>query len=115
MANIKLLKLVTGEEIFADVEKVPNEKNDGGYYKIKNPVRIFMTPAAKPGDQPGVGFADWSPFASPLKGKTFTLQEKHVIVCLDPVDQLAQYYTSQFGSGLLTPAKPAAGGLILPS
>lgn len=90
---IKLLKLVTGEDVVADVERVDNT------YVLKKPHRLIMA-------REGLGSMPLCPFA---KSETYEVASAHVVWEADPDDEIRDSYASATGSivvakpGLLTP------------
>ena len=91
--NVKLLKLITGEEILAEVIK------NYDTVTIKNVLRIVIMPSRDP-SAPTVGLAGWAQFA---KDDEITLDKSHIIAIMDPIDQFVEQYRQQF-SGLVTPS-----------
>ena len=91
--NVKLLKLITGEEILAEVIK------NYDTVTIKNVLRIVIMPGRDP-SAPTVGLAGWAQFA---KDDEITLDKSHIIAIMDPIDQFVEQYRQQF-SGLVTPS-----------
>ena len=91
--NVKLLKLITGEEILAEVIK------NYDTVTIKNVLRIVIIPGRDP-SAPTVGLAGWAQFA---KDDEITLDKSHIIAIMDPIDQFVEQYRQQF-SGLVTPS-----------
>lgn len=89
---VKLLKLVSGEELIADVE----EYSDG--FELKKPVQVAMTPE-------GVAFVPFMPLAEETENgnlKVLLLKE-HIMVQKTPVKELANGYSARFGTGLVLP------------
>jgi len=90
---IKLLRLITGEDIVSDIEK----KQD--VVILKQPHRLILT-------QEGLGSMPLCPFA---KSTTFEISLKNVLFEADPEPQLRDSYASQTGaivipsSDILTP------------
>lgn len=84
--SIKLIKLVTGEEIVTELSKVENG------YEMSNPARIVLS-------EEGLGLASVSMFSK--EAKKITIDSRHVIWVLDPEDNIANAYNSQFGSGII--------------
>ena len=91
--NVKLLKLITGEEILAEVIK------NYDTVTIKNVLRIVIMPSRDP-SAPTVGLPGWAQFA---KDDEITLDKSHIIAIMDPIDQFVEQYRQQF-SGLVTPS-----------
>ena len=84
--NIKVIRLVSGEELIGDWNE---EKNI-----IDNPV--IMVPIAKS----QLGFQPWIPYA---EEEEVQLKEQHIVVVLTPDNKLQNEYNRVFGSGLLVP------------
>jgi predicted P-loop ATPase/GTPase len=84
---IKLLKLITGEEIIADV----TETQDA--LELKTPVRVVFT-------QEGVGMV---PYTLLAKSDIISIKNQHVIYVAEPDIEALNAYNSQFGSGLVLP------------
>tara|TARA_R110000772_G_scaffold99174_3_gene198898 strand:- start:20566 stop:20916 length:351 start_codon:yes stop_codon:yes gene_type:complete len=107
--NIKLLKLITGEEVLAEI-LLPtgaqpvrlNDLNDihrtYSQVTIKNVLRIVILPGRDP-SAPSVGLAGWAQFA---KDDEITVDRSHIIAIMEPIDQFVEQYRQQF-SGLVTP------------
>lgn len=89
---IKLVRLVTGEEVIGDCREENLTSKD---ISLKNPVRIFVT-------QQGLAMAPYAPF---IKGDTIYIKETNVIYTSEADDDLANEYRSKFGSGII--AAPA--------
>ena len=84
--NVKIVRLVSGEELIGDWNKETNT--------ITNPV--VMIPVAK--DQ--LGFQPWVPYA---EEKAMILKEQHIIIVLTPDVKLQNEYSRVYGSGLVMP------------
>jgi len=107
--TIKILKLVTGEEILSEIEEY--QDNDTGIkeYKVIQPVRIAMVPSNNPNPNAGpqVGFAPWAQFSS---DKNFHIASSHVLAIMEPIPEFSKQYASLFSQ--IIPAKTM--DLILP-
>ena len=84
--NIKVIRIISGEELIGDWNKETNT--------ITNPV--VMIPVGK--DQ--LGFQPWVPYA---EDETITLKEQHIVVVLTPDNKLQNEYSRVYGSGLIVP------------
>ena len=84
--NIKIVKLVSGEELIGDWNKETNT--------ITNPV--IMVPVAK--DQ--LGFQPWIPYS---EEETMAFKEQHIVIVVTPDTKLQNEYSRVYGSGLLVP------------
>lgn len=102
--NVRLLRLLTGEEIIAEVTRETAVE-----LTIKNPIRILLIPASdaqmKNGN-PTVAFAPWMQFT---KDDTVSLKKDHVLVNSEPLEQFLEQYNRTFGNIIMPPK-----GLMLP-
>ncbi len=83
---VKLLKLITGEDIIADI------KIDGGEVTLKNPVRMLITPE-------GVGLGPLSPLIK--EGSDIKVSANHIVFTGDVAIEVLNGYNAQFGSGII--------------
>lgn len=105
MANIKLIKLLTGEDIIADiVEDADSLSTD---VVVKNAVRIVMIPSRVDPEKPQIGLAPWAQFSD---DKQFTLDKFHIVAIMTPIKEILTHYNSIFG-GIVVPQS----NLILPT
>ena len=84
--NIKIVRLVSGEELIGDWNKETNT--------INNPV--VMVPLGKY----QLGFQPWIPYS---EEEEMTFKEQHIVVVLTPDNKLQNEYNRVFGSGLIVP------------
>ena len=84
--NVKIIRLVSGEELIGDWNKETNT--------VTNPV--IMIPVAK--DQ--LGFQPWIPYS---EEEAMTFKEQHIVVVVTPDTKLQNEYSRVYGSGLLVP------------
>ena len=84
--NIKVVRLVSGEELIGEWNE---EKNI-----ITNPV--IMVPIAKS----QLGFQPWIPYA---EEEEVQLKEQHIMTVLTPDKKLQNEYNRVYGSGLIVP------------
>ena len=102
-ANIKIIKLITGEELLAEVtisSPIPTS------ITMKNPVRIVVMPNKLDPKTPNVGFAPWAEFS---EDKTFDLDKAHILAIINPIKDFVNQYNTMFG-GLVVPSS----NLIIP-
>lgn len=83
--DIKVLKLVTGEEMIAQLE------SDITTYTVIKPQKFIMT-------QEGIASMPFIPFS---KDEKFTIQKSHVLVVCEPEDDIKNVYNSKHGSGVI--------------
>lgn len=84
--NIKILKVVTGEELVADVKS-----DEGDSYVLKNPTQIVHS-------HEGVGLMNYSIFA---KSKEITIAKDHVVWVAEVEEQMYNAYNGQYGNGIV--------------
>lgn len=99
--NIKLVRLITGEELIAEVVL-----DTGLKLTIKNPIRIVVMPSKGNPQQPTIGFAPWMEFA---EEKEFVLDTSHILAIMTPIKEFITQYNTTF-SGLVVPQS----SLLLP-
>jgi hypothetical protein len=102
-ANIKIIKLITGEELLAEVtisSPIPTS------ITLKNPVRIVVMPNKLDPKTPNVGFAPWAEFS---EDKSFDLDKAHILAIINPIKEFVNQYNTMFG-GLVVPSS----NLIMP-
>ena len=103
VANIKIIKLITGEELLAEVtisSPIPTS------ITMKNPVRIVVMPNKLDPKTPNVGFAPWAEFS---EDKSFELDKAHILAIINPIKEFVNQYNTMFG-GLVVPSS----NLIIP-
>lgn len=100
---IKGMKLVTGEDVIADIE------NSGdNLYKLKNSVQLRMVPPQIAGSQPSMGFIPFPPFGD-TRNNTILIEPLHVAYVYDPIEGIVSNYKQTF-SGIVTPSKQIITG-----
>lgn len=94
MASVKLLKLMTGEEVLAEMVSKPSLTSDR--YELKNCIRIVYYDTGK-----GVstGFAPFLPMSS---DEQISIKDSSVLVEVTPKDEVLAEYTRIF-SGIVLP------------
>lgn len=96
MANIRVYKMVSGEEVIG-VEV----SNDDFSYTVKEPASIMMQ--QQPDGKVGVGIAQFMPYAA---DKKVVINRAAVAASADPAEAMENEYNRIFGSGLVVPKKP---------
>ncbi len=94
--NIKLIRLLNGEEIIA---KIMPSTND--IVRMENPIRIVVMPNKIDPKTPNVGFAPWVEFSD---DKIFEVQKSHVLCIINPIKEFINQYNSMFGGLVLPPS-----------
>ena len=82
---IKIVKLITGEEVICDVTI------EEGYALLKKPYKFMLTAE-------GLGSIPLVPFS---KDETYKISLNHIILMSDPEDDFMNAYNSQHGSGIV--------------
>ena len=92
MANVKLLRMVSGEDVVCTVVK-----NTEDTIVIKDAI------VAIPTGQGQLGFAPWSPIISKEESE-ITISERFVIYQAEPDSSVVEQYNTMFGN-VITPKK----------
>jgi hypothetical protein len=95
MKNIRVVKLVTGEDILAEIDE------DETHVIITNPVRIAVMPGQN--GQPNIGFAPWPVHAEQESGSEYLVHKKHIVYHYTPAQEYLNNYNQIFGSGIVLP------------
>ena len=84
--NVKIVKLISGEELIGEFDEKTNT--------ITNPV--VMVPVS----DKSIGFGPWMPYS---EDKSFTLKEEHIQIIASPSKTISNEYNKAFGSGIVIP------------
>jgi hypothetical protein len=101
--SIKIIKLVTGEELIGELINSHHNQNGDVDYEIKDVAIVQMIPT-----QTGLGLSLF-PFAPYTEDKTHIFRGRHIIIAMDPGVDLINNYNKMFGSGIQI---ASAGSLI---
>ena len=107
--TIKILKLVTGEEVLGDVEVGPDST-----YSVTDPVGVTIV--RQQGGQPGVGFTPFplhrlgDPNQPPENGYVIDLPAHSVVYSYEPAQDFIDNYNQIFGAGIILPNKQIITG-----
>lgn len=101
--NVKILKMISGEELLAEILDESDTK-----ITIKNAIRVVVMPTRANPETPTVGFAPWADFS---EEKEFTIHKAHVIVTMTPVKEFINQYNGMFGGIIVPPSSK----LIVPA
>lgn len=99
---IKGIKLVTGEEVVAEVENSGDNR-----LKLTNAVQLRMVPPQVAGGSPSMGFVPFPPFAE--QKESILIEPLHVAYIYTPVEDIISNYKQTFG-GIITPPKQIITG-----
>ncbi|NBO70556.1 hypothetical protein EBV26_08725 [bacterium] len=93
MSNIKCLKLISGDEVIADIDE-----GIEGLVILKKPLQIMMIPNQN--NQFGIGLAPFCPYA---KDDMIPLRSGAILSIFEPETGMLNEYNSRYGSGLVVP------------
>lgn len=93
MSNIKCIKLISGEEIIADIDDTVE-----GLVILKKPLLIMMVPNQN--NQFGIGLAPFCPYA---QGEVIPIRAGAVVSIFDPDNGMKNEYNTRFGTGIIVP------------
>ena len=96
MADIRLFKLFTNEEVLAEIESESETE-----FVLVNPVGVAVV-RGKDG-QPNIGFAPFPLHAEQKTGTTIAFAKKNVVYFYEPAQDFVNNYNQIFGSGLVVP------------
>jgi len=85
---IKLIKLVTGEDIIANIEE------DEDTIIVSNPAMVMVTPQ-------GVGLIPYPMLPIKQSMNRVDIRKSHIVFMVDAHDDLINGYNERFGSGLV--------------
>ena len=91
MIDVKLIRIVTGEEIIAEVVGQTDET-----ITVKN--GLVVLPSAQ-----GVGFAPWATVID-KDNPDITMSMRHVVYVAATQEDVAKKYNEMFGSKIVTPS-----------
>ena len=99
MSDVKVFKMINGEEIIAEVVK-----ENVSYFELKNPANIMLQQTGN--GQMGVGIAPYMPYAS----GNINLYKNAIAAEADPDQSMVNEYNRIFGAGIqIVPAGSIAG------
>ena len=102
MNNIKMVKLISGEEILGNI--VPD---GSGGVNVQKPMVLGMMPSPNPGGQPQLGLGEYLPLSDET-GVRF--KNEHVLFIYTPKQQIVNAYRASTSNLAL----PQSSGLIKP-
>ena len=90
MIDVKLLRIVTGEEVIAELLSETEET-----ITVQNGLAVLPT-------NNGVGFAPWATVIS-KEDPEITISKTHVVYVAEVQEDVCKKYNEMFGSKLITP------------
>ena len=99
MKEVKLIRLVSGEEVLGDIK----QEREG--YTVKEAYVLI------PGGEGKIAFMPFQPYCK-VAEKGIHVKEEHVLFITEPVDELAEQIRGQ-SSVIDTSAAPSTSGIIV--
>lgn len=93
MSNVKVIKLISGEEIIADIDE-----SIDGLVILKKPLMIMMVPNQN--NQFGIGLAPFCPYA---KDEIVPIRAGAIVTIFEPETGMKNEYNVRYGTGLVVP------------
>jgi hypothetical protein len=97
--NIKLVRLVTGEDILTEYAE-----DGSGNAVFTNPLIVYIRQTDT--GVPSVGMNQWVPYAS---SKEFVVSQDKIVFVVDAAADLTSQYDKVFGSGIIMPQQSLVG------
>lgn len=97
--NILAFKLITNEEVLAEVESETETE-----FVLCNPVGIAIV-RGQVGQPPNVGFAPFPLHAEQKSGSTLAISKKNVVYSYVPAEDFISNYNQIFGTGIILPGQ----------
>jgi len=91
MIDVKLIRIITGEEVVAELLEETES-----YIKVQNGLVVLPTTQS-------VGFAPWATVIS-KENPEITVQKTHVVYLAEVQEDVAKKYNEMYGSKLVTPS-----------
>jgi alpha-D-ribose 1-methylphosphonate 5-triphosphate synthase subunit PhnG len=101
--KILAMKLITGEDILAEVDTESEVE-----FILVNPVGIAVVRGRD--GTPNVGFAPFPLHSEQNTGATIAIAKKHVVYSYVPAEDFINNYNQIFGSGIVLPNKQIITG-----
>ena len=91
MIDVKLIRIITGEEVVAELLE-----ETASFIKVQNGLVVLPTAQS-------VGFAPWATVIS-KENPEITVQKTHVVYLAEVQEDVAKKYNEMYGSKLVTPS-----------
>ena len=91
MIDVKLIRIITGEEVVAELLE-----ETASYIKVQNGLVVLPTAQS-------VGFAPWATVIS-KENPEIIVQKTHVVYLAEVQEDVAKKYNEMYGSKLVTPS-----------
>ena len=102
--DILAFKLITGEDVIAEVESQSETE-----WVLTNPVGITVVRNKQSGE-PQVGFSPFPLHGEQKKDNTIAFSKKHVVYSYVPGEDFITNYDQIFGAGIIVPNKKLITG-----
>jgi hypothetical protein len=118
MANIKMLRLSTGENVLCEIV---SEHHDDGVFsnssdcvysdhiKVSNAVELSIVPNPQDRQQMSYGFLPFPQYAAPKSKDLVTILVRHIVFCLEPDVQFLEQYNAIFNKILVPESRIILG------
>ena len=90
---IKIVKIITGEEIIADVTD-----ENGQYISLEKPCVLQLIPSRSNPEQPSMALI---PYAMYTESHRVIVKREHIVWSEEPMKELYNQYNSIFGNGIV--------------
>ena len=90
ISGIKIIKLITGEEIIGDMSQT------GDNVTVSGPATVHLVPAE--GGRMTIAMIPFAPYA---EENSFMFSLTHIMTAYTPGDDLRNQYNQRFGSGIV--------------
>lgn len=111
MSGVKLVRLLSGEELLTEVQY-----DDGNKIALKNPVLLIVLPPQQEGGKPSISIAPWAVLADQnvLRKGELEINRNVVVYITDPSPQLENEYRVAFGKLIVPNGVSAKPSLFVP-
>lgn len=90
--NIKIVKLVTNEEVVCEYKEEDDEN-----VILENPILMMVVPSEE-----GMGIGLAHPWMIASQEREFKIKKEHVVCAVDAPEDLRNAYSEAYGSGIVT-------------
>ena len=109
--EVKLVRLVSGEEIVGIVNQNPQG------VQINKPAIVIVQPPRTQNDRMGIALIGWLPYSN-VEKEGIHIKQEHVLFVVNPEASLVKTYKERFTSQALVVPQPDVtrpSGLVIPS
>lgn len=98
--TVKVIKLITGEEIISTVTDIEIEGRE--IIQVSQPAIIILMPNDDNPNQAQIGLAPWAPYAN---NQVAHIMPNAIAAIIDPKPELVTEYEKLYGSKIITPSR----------